>query len=155
MLLERRGPFKTSRRLHQVSFSTCCQIWSGTCRSAQPLLTALVLMSIQNVNGDVACKIDVLMPNWPQLRNNEAPPMHRVMLELFMTPSPVRLPSRYQGWKWVCWKLAKVRSPLSAYRTWHIKVNHGRQLGPPFMVMHPLQLLLRPSLVKKDGKTSI
>lgn len=69
--------------------------------------------------------------------------------------STVRLPSRYRGWKWVCWKLAKVRSPLSAYRTWRIKVNHSRQLGPPFMVMHPLQLLLRPSLVKKNGETSI
>lgn len=96
------------------------------------------------------------MLNWPQLHNNEKPPTRRdLMLELFMIFSSACSPSRYWGWKWVCWKLAEVRSALSAYRTWRIKVNHSRQLGPPFMVIHPPQLLLRPSPVKKNGETSI
>ena len=30
--------------------------------------------SIQNAARDVACKIEVLMANWPQLCNNEKPP---------------------------------------------------------------------------------
>lgn len=81
--------------------------------------------------------------------------MYGVMVELFMIVPTVRLPSRYRAWKRVCRKLAKVRSPLSAYGTWRIKVNHSRQLGPPSMVMHPLQLLRRPSPVKKNGETSI
>ena len=125
------------------------------CSAAAPALILARWMSIGDVGGDVACKIEVLTLNWPRLRNNEKPPMYGVMLELFMVFSTVGLPSRYRRWKWVCWKLAKVRSPLSAYRTWRIKVNHSRQLGPPFMVMHPLQLLLRPSPLKKNGETSI
>lgn len=70
--------------------------------------------------------------------------------ELFMVFTSVCM-SSYQGWKWVCWKLAKVQYLLSAYRTLWIKANQSRQLSPPFMLINLPQLWLRPSPVKGDG----
>lgn len=43
-------------------------------------------------------------------------------------------------------------APLSANGTWCIRVNGGRQPGPPFMLIHPLQLLIRPSPREREKK---